>query len=93
MEKFTALLEKFEKMGEKTGWTYFTIPEKIAMKLNPENKKSFRVKGKLDQYAIHQVALIPMGEGDYIMAINATMRKGIRKNEGATISVQIEHDK
>ncbi|MFM9985150.1 MAG: DUF1905 domain-containing protein [Flavobacteriales bacterium] len=92
MEKFTALLEKFENMGEKTGWTYITIPAKTAIKLNPENKKSFRVKGKLDQYAIHQVALIPMGEGDYIMAINATMRKGIRKNEGATIVVQIEQD-
>jgi len=89
---FNAILEQFAEQGEKTGWTYIHIPEAIALQLKPGNKKSFRVKGKLDAYAIKQVALIPMGGGDFIMAINATMRKGIGKRKGAMIQVQLEAD-
>ncbi len=33
-----------------------------------------------------------MGNGDFIIAVNATMRKGIRKNVGATIEVQLAID-
>ena len=33
-----------------------------------------------------------MGEGDFIMALNATMRKGIRKHKGANVKVQLEVD-
>ncbi len=92
MVSFTATILKFDKQGEKTGWTYILIPFKIANKLNPGVKKSYRVKGKLDEFKIEKVALVPMGEGDFIMAINATMRKGIGKTKGATINVQIELD-
>jgi uncharacterized protein YdeI (YjbR/CyaY-like superfamily) len=34
-----------------------------------------------------------MGEGDFIMAINATMRKGIRKRKGDKLVVELEEDK
>lgn len=83
---------KFDKQGEKTGWTYITVPAKIAQQLKPNNKKSFRVKGTLDDFKIEKVALIPMGEGDFIMAINAGMRKGIKKQKGATLKVQLTVD-
>jgi uncharacterized protein YdeI (YjbR/CyaY-like superfamily) len=33
-----------------------------------------------------------MGEGDFIMAINAAMRKGIGKRKGATLKVQLVTD-
>ncbi len=92
MVKFTTTILKFEKQGEKTGWTYITIPQKIADQLKKNTKISFRVKGKLDEFAIEKVALIPMGEGDFIMAINASMRKGTGKRKGATINVQITAD-
>ena len=92
MVKFSTTILKFDKQGEKTGWTYITIPAKIAQQLKPGNKKSFRVKGTLDDFKIEKVALIPMGEGDFIMAINAGMRKGIRKQKGATIKVQLTAD-
>jgi uncharacterized protein YdeI (YjbR/CyaY-like superfamily) len=46
----------------------------------------------LDDFKIEKVALIPMGEGDFIMAINAAMRKGIRKQKGATLKVQLTID-
>lgn len=92
MIQITAILKKFGSMGEKTGWTYIEIPAEIAAKLKPGQKTSFRVKGKLDEYPIKQIALIPMGEGDFIMAVNAVMRKGIGKKQGAQVKVMIEAD-
>lgn len=89
---FQAILEKFDRQGEKTGWTYISIPVKVSEKLKPGFKKSFRVKGMLDDTPIKSVALIPMGDGKYIMAVNASMRKAIRKNKGATIAVLLQVD-
>jgi len=92
MIQFTATIKKFDKQGEKTGWTYIEIPAVAAQKLNPENKKGFRVKGKLDDYSISMVALLPMGGGDFIMPLNAQMRKGIKKQKGTKLSVKLEVD-
>jgi hypothetical protein len=91
MVKFTATILQFEKQGEKTGWSYITIPADLAAKLK-SGKKSFRVKGKLDNFPIKQIALLPMGSGDFIMPINATMRKGTGKRKGAMLKVELEAD-
>ncbi len=93
MVTFTATILKFEEKGDKTGWTYIEVPSAIAGQLQPGVKTSFRVKGKLDNYAINGVALIPMGAGNFIMALNAVMRRAIRKNKGATVKVQLVTDK
>jgi hypothetical protein len=92
MVSFTTTILKYGEKGEKTGWTYIEVPAVYAEKLKPDNKKSFRVKGKLDGHPIKSVALIPMGEGDFIMAINAAMRKATGKRKGAKLSVKIEID-
>ncbi|RPD40506.1 YdeI/OmpD-associated family protein [Chitinophaga barathri] len=92
MIRFTAILKKFGDMGDKTGWTYIELSRELAEKLNPGVKKSYRVKGKLDEYAIKQVALVPMGEGNFIIAVNAVMRKGIGKRQGASVKVQLDVD-
>lgn len=89
---FSTTIQKFAAQGDKTGWTYIIIPEKIATILSPVNRKSFRVKGKLDDFEIHNVALLPRTNGDFIMAINAAMRKGIKKQKGALLNVSIEPD-
>src|SRR5688500_7949439 len=89
MIRFTTTILQFGEMGEKTGWTYINIPSELSEKLKPGNKKSFRVKGKLDDYAIRGVALIPMGGGDFIMALNAEIRKGIKKRKGARLQVSL----
>ena len=89
---FEAILCKLGSKAEKSGWTYISSPVKVTEKLKPGFKKSFRVKGSLDQFLIKSVALVPMGEGQFIMAINATMRKAIRKNIAAKVFVQIELD-
>ncbi len=92
MIKFTTIILKFDTKGEKTGWTYIVIPAEFAQQLKPNFKKSFRVKGKLDNYAIKQIALIPMGEGDFIMPMNDDIRKATGKRKGAQLLVQLALD-
>jgi len=92
MVEFTAIILKFADQGEKTGWTYIDIPADIAEQLMPGNKKSFRVRGMLDAFPVSGLALMPMGEGNFIMALKADIRKGIRKSEGAMLKVCLEHD-
>ncbi len=92
MLQFKTLIKKFGDKGEKTGWTYIEIPAAIAEELKPNNKKSFRVKGSLDDYAFEGFALIPMGDGNFILALNASLRKKIRKYMGAFLNIKIEVD-
>jgi len=92
MVTFTATIRQFAQQGEKTGWTYIEVPADIAQELKPGNKKSFRVKGKLDQYAIGGIALLPMGAGNFILPLNAAMRKGTHKKKGAMLNVQLMVD-
>lgn len=92
MIRFNTTILKFAQQGEKTGWTYIQLTAKQAQQLKSGNKKSFRVKGKLDELAIEGVALIPMGGGDFIMALNAAMRKQLRKRKGDILKVQLEPD-
>jgi hypothetical protein len=92
MIQFSTVLKQFAEQGEKTGWTYFEIPAEIAQKLKPGNKKTFRVKGKLDNYSIKSVAIIPMGAGNFIMPVNSIMRKAIGKRKGAMLNVLLEED-
>ena len=92
MVSFTATILKFGEKGEKSGWNYIEISHNTAEQLKPGTKTAFRVKGKLDDFAIKGVSLIPMGGGNFIMALNATMRKGIGKNKGAIVKVQLTID-
>lgn len=93
MVKFSATIQKFGANGEKTGWNYIVVPAKVSQRINPGIKKSYRVKGMLDQYPIQKVALVPMGGGDFILAINAAMRKATGKRAGATLKAELELDK
>ena len=92
MVAFTAPIQKFAAQGEKTGWTYITVPENIASALQPGSKKTFRVKGQLDHYPISRTALLPMGGGTFILALNAALRKGIQKRVGELVHLQLEVD-
>ena len=83
MVSYSTSIKQFGQQGEKTGWTYIDVPADIAEKLKPGYRKSFRVKGKLDDHAISQSALLPMGDGGYILPLNAAIRKAIHKKKGA----------
>ena len=102
MVNYTTVILKFGTKGEKTGWTYIEVPADVAQKLKRGNKKyppervsraGFRVKGKLDTHSIKHVALLPMGGGNFIMPLNAAMRKAIGKRHGVMLRVQLEEDK
>jgi Domain of unknown function (DUF1905)/Bacteriocin-protection, YdeI or OmpD-Associated len=92
MVQYTTAIHRFEKQGEKTGWTYIEVPADLAQKIKPGNKKEFKVKGKLDKHTIKRVSLLPMGGGSFIMALNAALRKAIGKRHGAMVKVQLEAD-
>ncbi len=89
---YTTTLKRFDRQGEKTGWTYIEVPADIADKLKPGNKKEFKVKGKIDRHVLKRVSLLPMGGGLFIMPVNATMRKAIGKREGAMVNLQLQED-
>ncbi|HEY5826289.1 MAG TPA: YdeI/OmpD-associated family protein, partial [Cyclobacteriaceae bacterium] len=86
------IISKFNSNKEKTGWSYIEIGERQAKKLKPGTRVSFRVKGLLDNFPIQKAALLPMGDGKFILPFNATMRKGTKKKEGDKIKVQLELD-
>lgn len=92
MVEFTTMILQFAEQGEKTGWSYIEIPADIAQQMKPGNKKSFRVRGMLDALPVGGMALMPMGEGNFIMALKAEIRKGIHKNAGAILYVKLEED-
>jgi hypothetical protein len=92
MLKYSATILKFADQGEKTGWQYVPITHRQAQLLQPEVKKSYRVKGTLDSYPIQQLAIIPMGDGSFILPLNTTIRRGLKKATGQKIQVAIEVD-
>jgi hypothetical protein len=93
MITFSTIIKKFDKQGEKTGWTYIEITSRQAQKINPGVKVSYRVKGKLDKFSFEKIAILPMGEGGFIMPLNVKMRKAIGKRMGDKLDVQLELDK
>lgn len=92
MIHFETTIKQFGEKGEKTGWTYIEVPAELAQQLKAGVKKSFRVKGRLDNYTFRQLALLPMGDGNFILTLKADIRKKIGKQKGARIQVQMEAD-
>lgn len=92
MVVFTAEMERFSKMGEKTGWTFVSVPAHIANQIKPDCRKSYRVRGRLDHVEIAGLSLVPMGEGDFILALKSSLRKALKKEEGAMLHIELEVD-
>jgi hypothetical protein len=91
-QTFAAPLLRFGKQGEKTGWFYIQVPAEVAVQMHPADKKVFRVKGWLNEMPIAQVALMPMGEGDYVLPVNAAMRKHLKAPLGAIVQLRLCED-
>jgi hypothetical protein len=93
MVSFSTTIQKFDSQGEKTGWTYIEISAAMAEKLNPGVKKGYQVKGKLDDYPFKGFNLLPMGEGRFILALKADVRKKLGKKKGDKLRVELHVDK
>src|SRR5688572_29060307 len=76
------LLEKFPGKG---GWTYALIPEIL------QNKKAWfgwvKVRGTIDDFAIENYNLMPMGSGKLFLPVKAAIRKKIGKEAGDRVRV------
>ena len=59
----------------------------------PGSRKGFYVRGKLDSFPLKATALLPMGGGNFILPLNANIRKGIRKKKGAMLNVKLQVDR
>lgn len=92
MIEFATTICRFEKKGEKSGWSYIEISEKQANQLSKGIKVSFRVKGNIDGYAFDRVALLPMGDGSFILPMNGKIRKAIGKESGSKVRVTMAFD-
>jgi hypothetical protein len=92
MIRFNTRIQKFQKQGEKTGWSYIEITGAQANKLKPGCRVSFRVKGKLDEHIVEKTSLLPMGDGSFILPVNGTIRKAIGKQAGDKLSVALDLD-
>ncbi|MCX2574042.1 YdeI/OmpD-associated family protein [Pedobacter sandarakinus] len=88
-----AEIERFDKMGEKTGWSYVFIPAAVAAQIKPDCKVSFRVKGLMDQTEIAGMATTPMGDGDFILALKSDLRKKLKKEAGHKLELWLAEDK
>lgn len=92
MVNFKAEIERFESNGEKTGWSYVFIPEEIAQQIKPNDRRGMRVRGQIDNVAISGKSLIPMGGGDFILALDAKLRKQLRKETGSPVTLSLAND-
>ena len=90
MIQYDTIIKKFAEKGEKTGWTYIDIPQVIAHQLKPNYKKSYRVKGKIENLVLLPISILPMGDGNFILPLNLSIRKQLKKQVGNTINVSLE---
>src|SRR5688572_26417119 len=93
MYTFKATILKFSSNAEKTGWTYVPIPADIIKKLALKSRVGFRIKGLVDDVRFEKLSTYPIGDGEFIIAINGDMRKKLGKKEGAQVAVKFELDK
>ena len=93
MHSFKSIIYRYSSKGEKTGWFFVEIPGDIIPKLKLKDRKGFRIRGAMDDVKFEKLSTYPNGEGGYIIAINADMRKKLGKKDGATISIKFEVDK
>jgi hypothetical protein len=85
-------IQRFDVKGDKTSWSFIEVLAEEVRAIHATDKKSFRGKGCVDDVPFAQVALMPMGKGNYILPINAAMRKSLGKKPGDFVRLQLEKD-
>ena len=95
MVEFRALIERAARQQgmAMAGWMYVEIPQAIAEQLKPGHRQAFHVRGEIDGHPFAGLALLPKGEGDYLLAINGSMRKVLKKQVGDFLSLCLEEDR
>ena len=92
MVTIKTIIKRFARHGEKTGWSYVDISAAQANKIKADYKRSYKVKGTIDDMEISQTAMVPMGGGAFIIPLKAALRKSIGKQEGDKVVLKLEED-
>lgn len=87
MISFTTRIEKYGANGEKSGWTYIVVTADLACQLQSKHRKAFSVDATLDGHVFGGMNLVPVGSGNYILPLNAAIRKKTGKATGQLIEV------
>ena len=74
------------------GWAYAEVPHALADRIKPGYKQVYRVRGHIDGHAFAGLALMPLGDGDYYLAINGSMRRVLQKGVGDRLTLALEED-
>jgi hypothetical protein len=74
-----------QKMPGKGGWTFIVIAE--IPKEKRGGNKEVRVSGKIDEYQLKDIHLMPMKDGNLFMPIKAEIRKAIGKEAGEWVDL------
>lgn len=90
---FTAIIQRFEKKGEKTGWTYVSVDSELANRINPGVKTSYRVSCEIKEKKDLDFTLLPMGGGDFIFPIRKEMLKSLSLKIGDKVQISISYNK
>ena len=93
MPQFTATIYKYGKKGEKTGWTFVEIPSDVIAQLKLKNRREFKIKGIIDDVKISRLVCYPVKNGNFIIALNAELRKKLKKKEGNEVIIKFALDK
>ena len=79
-----------ERPEGKGAITYVEIPE-IPMSKAPFGM--LKVRGKIDDYEFSNVHLMPLGNGNLVLAVKAEIKKKIKKEAPDTVHLTIYEDK
>jgi Bacteriocin-protection, YdeI or OmpD-Associated/Domain of unknown function (DUF1905) len=81
---------KLEKFHGKGGWTYAPITE---ITLNKNSHSGWvKVKGFIDDHEFRNYNLMPVGNGQFLLPVKASIRKKIKKQEGDWVKVVLFPD-
>lgn len=92
MIRFSAEIERFGRNGEKSGWFHLVVPGEVADQLKPGNRRFFRVRGTINGHEYTGLGLLPAGDGSFILAVNASIRKALKAALGDVLHLNVEED-
>ena len=87
--KLHTTLLKFDKKGEKTGWTYILLKSEFSNQLNPNIKRSYRIYCTIDSIKDLEFSLLPIGDGDFIIPIKKDLQLKLKKKVGDKVNIII----